>query len=148
MVAAELSVGELARRSGVAVSALHFYEQRGLISSRRTAGNQRRYVRPMLRRIAVIKVAGRLGIPLAVLARAFAALPADTAPRAEDWRELTEVWRSELDNRIDQLRRLRDDLDGCIGCGCLSMTRCSLVNAEDHLGRSGPGARTLDNQLF
>ena len=104
MVAAELSVGELARRSGVAVSALHFYERRGLISSRRTAGNQRRYVRPMLRRIAVIKVAGRLGIPLSVLARAFASLPADTAPRAEDWRELTEVWRSELDSRIDQLR--------------------------------------------
>jgi MerR family transcriptional regulator, redox-sensitive transcriptional activator SoxR len=145
--AAELSVGELALRSGVAVSALHFYEREGLISSRRTAGNQRRYARVELRRVAVIRIAVRLGIPLAQVRSAFADLPADRAPRAEEWRQLSDRWRDELESRIDQLQRLRDDLDGCVGCGCLSLTRCSLINPEDALGRQGPGARTLDNSL-
>jgi MerR family redox-sensitive transcriptional activator SoxR len=147
MAGAELSVGELAQRSGVAVSTLHHWERLGLLRSRRTAGNQRRYPRPALRRVAVIRVASRLGIPLATLAQAFAVLPADSPPQREDWQRLTATWRDELEARIDQLQRLRDDLDGCIGCGCLSLTRCSLINPDDRLGREGPGARTLDNQI-
>lgn len=140
----ELTVGQLAQRSGVAVSALHFYERLGLISSRRTAGNQRRYARPMLRRVAMIRVAVRLGIPLAVVADALSRLPADRTPRRRDWVRLSASWREHLNARIEQLERLRDGLDGCIGCGCLSLGRCSLFNPDDTLGDKGPGARLLD----
>ncbi len=141
---AELTVGELAARSGVTVSALHFYERRGLISSVRTAGNQRRYAHATLRRIATIRVAVRLGVPLSTVADALATLPEDRNATRADWARLSRSWRRHLDARIDQLQRLRDDLDGCIGCGCLSLGRCTLFNPDDRLGRQGPGARTLD----
>lgn len=144
MISEELSVGELSRRSGVAVSTLHFYERQGLIVSRRTGGNQRRYARSMLRRVAVIRVAVRIGIPLAVVSRALAELPAQAVPNRRDWARLSKVWRAELDARIDQLQRLRDDLGDCIGCGCLSLTKCTLFNPDDELGTGGPGARLLD----
>ncbi|QXH45199.1 redox-sensitive transcriptional activator SoxR [Pseudomonas xanthosomatis] len=134
-----LSVGQLAARSGVAVTALHFYETKGLIHSTRNAGNQRRYPRAVLRRVAVIKMAQRLGIPLADIALALAALPQDHTPSAEDWQRLSLRWRKELDKRIEELSLLRDQLDGCIGCGCLSLKECPLRNHHDRLGEAGPG---------
>lgn len=136
----ELSVGQLAERSGVAVSALHFYETRGLIGSLRTAGNQRRYPRDTLRRIAVIRAAQRVGMPLASIAEALASLPDGRTPTRGDWTRMSARWRSELDARIEQLIRLRDTLDDCIGCGCVSMQRCRLVNPSDVLGQDGKGA--------
>jgi MerR family redox-sensitive transcriptional activator SoxR len=134
-----LSVGALAARSGVAVSALHFYEAQGLLQSVRTAGNQRRYPRGVLRRLAVIKVAQRIGIPLAAIGEALAALPQGRVPTATDWRRLSARWRGQLDERIRTLEQLRDQLDGCIGCGCLSLTVCPLRNANDALAAQGPG---------
>jgi MerR family transcriptional regulator, redox-sensitive transcriptional activator SoxR len=134
-----LTVGEVAARSGVAVTALHFYESKGLIKSQRNAGNQRRYGREVLRRVALIKVAQRLGIPLAQIGDALQMLPDDRAPTAADWKILSERWRRELDERIEQLLLLRDRLDGCIGCGCLSMEACPLRNHGDVLGEQGPG---------
>lgn len=139
----ELTVGELAARSGVAVSALHFYEREGLISSRRTAGNQRRYRRDALRRVAFIRVSQRVGIPLATIGAALATLPDDRTPTAKDWRRLSLAWRDDLDARIEQLARLRDRLTDCIGCGCLSLRKCRLTNPHDELAESGPGPRTL-----
>jgi MerR family transcriptional regulator, redox-sensitive transcriptional activator SoxR len=139
----ELTVGQLAARSGVAVSALHFYEAKGLIQSRRTAGNQRRYPRDALRRVAFIRVAQRLGISLASIRDALARLPDERTPTHKDWARLSAAWRSELDARIEQLQKLRDDLSGCIGCGCLSLDRCRLSNPDDVLGREGPGPRRL-----
>jgi len=140
-VPAELSVGQLAQRSGVAVSALHFYEARGLIHSRRTAGNQRRYPRDSLRRVAVIRAAQRVGIPLATVAAALAELPERRTPNRRDWARLSARWRDELDARIRQLVQLRDTLDDCIGCGCVSITRCRLANPADTLGAAGRGAQ-------
>lgn len=140
----ELSVGEVAERSGVAVSTLHFYEAKGLIGSWRSRGNQRRYPREVLRRIAVIRVAQRLGIPLARIKEALGTLPAGRTPTAEDWARLSASWRAELDERIRTLTRLRDELDGCIGCGCLSMKACPLRNPWDVLSEQGPGPRLLD----
>lgn len=134
-----MTVGEVAARSGVAVTALHFYESKGLIKSQRNAGNQRRYGREVLRRVALIKVAQRLGIPLAQIGDALQMLPDDRAPTAADWKILSERWRQELDQRIEQLLLLRDRLDGCIGCGCLSMEACPLRNHGDMLGKQGPG---------
>lgn len=134
-----LTVGEVAARSGVAVTALHFYESKGLIKSQRNAGNQRRYGREVLRRVALIKVAQRLGISLAQIGDALQMLPDDRAPTAADWKTLSERWRRELDERIEQLLLLRDRLDGCIGCGCLSMEACPLRNHGDVLGEQGPG---------
>jgi len=139
-----LTVGEVAARSGVAVSALHFYEARGLIASRRSEGNQRRYQREVLRRVAVIKVAQRVGIPLAEIGRALSALPEGRVPTSEDWQALSQRWRGELDARIARLTRLRDLLDGCIGCGCLSVRDCPLRNPRDALAEQGPGPRLLD----
>ncbi|MQY02178.1 hypothetical protein ACRB68_02070 [Actinomadura sp. RB68] len=139
----ELTVGQLAERSGVAVSALHFYEAKGLISSRRTAGNQRRFSRDTLRRVAFIKVSQRVGIPLADIRAALATLPDGRTPTVDDWARLSQTWRGELDARIAQLERLRDDLTDCIGCGCLSMSRCALANPYDRLGDDGPGPRRL-----
>jgi len=136
----DLSVGELARRSGVAVSALHFYEAKGLIASNRNAGNQRRYPRETLRRVAVIKVAQRVGIPLAEIAAALSELPQGRNPTAADWAELSARWREDLDQRIAKLQMLRDQLDGCIGCGCLSLEACPLRNPGDQLAAEGPGA--------
>ncbi|PVM82051.1 redox-sensitive transcriptional activator SoxR [Caulobacter endophyticus] len=139
-----LSVGELAKRAGVAVSALHFYEAKGLIHSLRTEGNQRRYPRGMLRRVAVIKVAQRTGMPLNEIKQALAALPYDRAPSQQNWRDLSSAWREDLDARIRRLTQLRDQLDGCIGCGCLSLTACPLRNPDDSLAAQGSGPRLLD----
>jgi MerR family redox-sensitive transcriptional activator SoxR len=139
----ELSVGEVAKRAGVAVSALHFYEARGLIRSNRTGGNQRRYGRDVLRRIAVIRVAQQVGIPLAEIAAALDSLPEGRTPTRDDWAKLSTAWRDDLDRRIEQLTRLRDGLTDCIGCGCMSIDRCPLRNPGDRLARQGPGARRL-----
>ncbi|WP_298322428.1 redox-sensitive transcriptional activator SoxR [Haloactinopolyspora sp.] len=139
----ELTVGEMSRRSGVAVSALHFYERQGLISARRTSGNQRRYPRIMLRRVALIRIAQRVGIPLADIAAALNSLPDGRTPTQEDWERLSREWRDELDERIKRLQQLRDDFTDCIGCGCLSLSRCSLANKRDVLGEHGPGPRRL-----
>lgn len=138
-----LAVGEVARRSGVAVSALHFYETKGLITSRRSAGNQRRYERDVLRRVAVIRTAQRVGISLEQIATALATLPQRQAPTRADWSRLSRLWRDDLNQRIAQLEKLRDTLDDCIGCGCLSLKRCALRNPGDTLARSGPGAHRL-----
>ncbi|MEE6283103.1 redox-sensitive transcriptional activator SoxR [Georgenia sp. MJ170] len=139
----ELSVGELASRSGVRVSALHFYERRGLIASRRTPGNQRRYRRDTLRRVALIRIAQRVGIPLADIRDALDSLPDGRTPTRQDWQRLSARWRSELDERIHQLEQLRDDFTDCIGCGCLSLDRCTLANPKDVYGTQGPGPQRL-----
>jgi MerR family transcriptional regulator, redox-sensitive transcriptional activator SoxR len=139
----ELTVGEVALRSGVAVSALHFYEAKGLIRSQRTAGNQRRYEREVLRRVAVIRTAQRVGISLEQIAAALESLPQRQAPTRADWSRLSRLWRDDLNQRIAQLQRLRDTLDDCIGCGCLSLQRCALRNPGDTLARTGPGAHRL-----
>ena len=143
----ELTPGELAARSGVAISALHFYERQGLIRSRRTAGNQRRYPRETLRRVAFVRVSQRVGIPLAEIRAALETLPEGRTPSREDWAKLSARWRADLDRRIEQLVRLRDDLTGCIGCGCLSLDRCALANPHDELGERGPGPRLLAVEL-
>ncbi|EHS53560.1 transcriptional regulator, MerR family [Rhizobium sp. PDO1-076] len=138
-----LSVGEVAERAGVAVSALHFYEREGLIQSWRNGGNQRRYPRGILRRAALIKTAQRLGLPLSQIAEALRHLPSDRPPTAADWRRLSASWRADLDSRIATMTALRDQLDGCIGCGCLSLDACPLRNPDDRLGRSGAGPQLL-----
>lgn len=140
----ELTVGQLSARSGVAITALRFYEAKGLISSRRNAGNQRRYPREMLRRVALIKTAQRLGIPLASIESALQTLPTDRPATLDDWSRLSERWKVDLDERINRLTALRDQLNGCIGCGCLSMEACPLRNWGDSLGESGAGPRLLD----
>ena len=139
----ELTVGQLAARAGVAVSAVHFYEAKGLIRSRRTSGNQRRYTRDTLRRLAVIRVAQRVGIPLRTVAEALGTLPEGRTPTRDDWARLSEGWRAELDVRIEELTRLRDRLSDCIGCGCLSIDRCALRNRDDRLAEAGSGPRRL-----
>lgn len=138
-----LSVGEVARRSGVAVSTLHFYEAKGLIRSERSVGNQRRYARAVLRRVSFIRVAQRVGISLADIAAVLATLPATAAPDRADWARLSAAWREELDERMAQLKKLRDTLDDCIGCGCLSIDRCRLRNPQDKLADEGAGPRRL-----
>ncbi|WP_280228316.1 redox-sensitive transcriptional activator SoxR [Nocardia cyriacigeorgica] len=145
--AKELTPGQLSERSGVAVSALHFYEREGLISSRRTSGNQRRYARETLRRVAFIRISQRVGIPLSEIRDALDRLPEGRTPTRRDWETLSTTWRADLDERITQLVRLRDNLTGCIGCGCLSLGSCKIVNEFDHLGAEGPGARVLDVHL-
>lgn len=145
-MAREFSVGEVAARSGVAVSTLHFYEKKALIRSSRSRGNQRRYSGDVLRRVAVIQLAQDVGISLANIAAALASLPEGRTPTRKDWTVLSKGWRGELDRRIRSLEALRDGLDGCIGCGCLSLTKCRLRNRDDRLAQQGPGARlmTLD----
>ncbi|MEU1984379.1 redox-sensitive transcriptional activator SoxR [Nocardia sp. NPDC019395] len=143
----ELTPGQLSERSGVAVSALHFYEREGLISSRRTSGNQRRYTRETLRRVAFIRISQRVGIPLSDIREALDRLPEGRTPTRRDWETLSTAWRADLEDRITQLVRLRDNLTGCIGCGCLSLGSCKLVNEYDRLGAEGPGARVLDVHL-
>ncbi|MEO5781431.1 redox-sensitive transcriptional activator SoxR [Arthrobacter oryzae] len=135
------SIGEVADRSGVAASALHFYERSGLISSTRNAGNQRQYRRDVLRRVAFIKVSQRVGIPLKDIRAALESLPAGRTPTKRDWARLSRLWRSELEDRIAALGHLRRDLDGCIGCGCLSLKTCRLQNPDDRLGAGGTGPR-------
>lgn len=139
----ELTVGQLSARSGAAVSALHFYESKGLISSRRTSGNQRRYGRDALRRVAFVRAAQRVGIPLATIREALAELPEERTPDRDDWARLSQAWRKELDERINQLGRLRDHLTDCIGCGCLSLETCVLSNPDDIFGERMSGSRLL-----
>ena len=139
----ELTVGQLAERSGVAVSALHFYEGKGLIRSHRTAGNQRRYDRDMLRRVAIIRVGQEVGISLAEIGAALAKLPEGRTPGKEDWARLASDWAAALDHRIAQLQKLRDGLTDCIGCGCLSTASCPMRNPEDRLATEGAGPRRL-----
>lgn len=139
----ELTPGDLSHRSGVAVSALHFYEREGLIHSRRTSGNQRRYTRETLRRVAFIRMSQRLGIPLSRIREALATLPNDRVPTSRDWARLSAGWRADIDERILHLQRLRDNLAGCIGCGCLSLKTCALTNPGDVLSGHGPGAVNL-----
>lgn len=142
-VKSELTVGEVAARSGVAVSTLHFYERQGLLHSRRSPGNQRRYSRDVLRRVAFIRIAQRVGIPLGEVGAALDALPDHRTPTAADWRRLSKRWQAELDERIHRLQQLRDDFDACVGCGCLSLASCQLANPQDRLARQGPGPRRL-----
>lgn len=139
-----LTVGEVASRSGVAVSTLHFYETKGLIESERTRGNQRRYARPVLRRIAIIRIAQRAGLPLAEIKFNLDQLPTGIVA-ASDWTRLSAHWREMLDERIAGLLQLRDQLHGCIGCGCLSMKACPLRNPGDVLGREGYGPKLLQD---
>jgi MerR family redox-sensitive transcriptional activator SoxR len=139
-----LTVGEVARRSGVPVSTIHFYEAKGLIHGWRTRGNQRRYARDVLRRVAIIRVALSAGIPLAVVKAGLDALPSGRTPNAADWRRLSADWRAMLDARITALVQLRDQLDGCIGCGCLSLADCPLRNPGDRLAARGAGAMLLN----
>ncbi len=138
-----LSVGELAARGGVAVSALHYYESRGLIHAHRSSGNQRRYARAALRRVAFIRAAQQLGIGLAEIAEVLAALPEQRTPTKADWTRLSSRWREQLDARIAALVALRDRLDGCIGCGCLSLKACALYNPGDACAQAGSGAQRL-----
>jgi MerR family transcriptional regulator, redox-sensitive transcriptional activator SoxR len=138
-----LGVGEAARRSGIAVSTLHFYEAQGLLSSERSAGNQRRYRRDALRRIAFIRAAQAVGISLAEIAGALRQLPERRTPTKADWALLSSGWRASLDRRIADLQALRDDLQDCIGCGCLSLRACRLYNPQDALGQRGPGPQRL-----
>jgi len=138
-----LSAGEVAVRSGVAVSTVHFYEAKGLLEGWRSAGNQRRYSRDVLRRVAIIKVAQRLGLPLSMIKRAIDSLPGGRTPTARDWKRLSGEWREELDRRIVLLQKLRGQLDGCIGCGCLSLKVCQLRNPGDSMSDRGPGPQLL-----
>jgi len=139
-----LTVGEVAKRSGVAVSALHFYESKGLIQATRNAGNQRRYTPVVLRYIAVIKIAQSAGIPLEEIRTTLGRFPAGSKLTSEQWGVLSSAWRKTLDERIQRLTMLRDHLDGCIGCGCLSLADCPLRNPNDILGQQGTGAQILE----
>lgn len=138
-----LGVGEMSRRTGVAVSALHYYERLGLIASHRTDGNQRRYPRHMLRRVALISVAKLLGIPLDDVKEAFADVPLTDTPSHEDWQRASRRWKKTLEQRRLGIERLEKELTGCIGCGCLSMKACGLLNPDDQLGDTGSGARRI-----
>jgi MerR family redox-sensitive transcriptional activator SoxR len=139
----ELTIGELALRTGVSASALRFYESEGLISARRTEGNQRRYDRAVLRRVAVIQAGSLAGIPLREIRSALVSLPADAAPTKRDWERLSRAWRRDVEERIATLEALRDRLGSCIGCGCLSLRACALFNPHDVVARRGPGAHLL-----
>lgn len=139
------SVGRVAARCGVKVSTLHFYEEKGLISSWRNEGNQRRYQKDVLRRVSVIKAAQKIGISLSEIKAALSALPANRTPDTKDWEVLAATWRRDLDQRIAYLQKLRDSLSDCIGCGCLSMKNCPIYNADDKLAKNGPGPVLLES---
>jgi MerR family redox-sensitive transcriptional activator SoxR len=139
-----LTVGQLAQRSGVAASALRYYEDRGLIASYRSAGNQRRYPRATLRRVSFIRSAQRVGLSLEEVAEALATLPEGRTPTKADWARLSRAWRPRIEAQIERLERLRDRLDSCIGCGCLSLRRCALSNPDDEVAPRGPGAVFLE----
>lgn len=142
-MAGELSIGEVAQRSGVPPSALRFYERRGLIASTRTEGNQRRYDRAVLRRIALVQAGRAAGISLGEIRAALAGLPTSRTPNRRDWERLSNRWRNDLDARIETLQALRERLTTCIGCGCLSIDRCELLNPDDEAAADGPGAHYL-----
>lgn len=139
----ELTVGQVAERSGLAVSALHFYEKKGLIRSHRTSGNQRRYDRDVLRRLAIVRMGQELGIALNEIGEALSHVPLGHTPTVEDWRRMSQAWHQRLDRRITLLTRMRDELNGCIGCGCLSTQSCPLMNPDDRLATEGSGPRRL-----
>ena len=138
-----LTIGELAARSGVAPSALRYYERLGLIRAGRTGGNQRRYERAELRRVAFIRIAAQVGVPLEEIKAALDGLPDSRTPTAADWAKLSARWRQRLEDQIGLLQRLRDKLTGCIGCGCLSLRRCTLMNPDDVLAKRGSGPHYL-----
>ncbi|CAG9001706.1 MAG: Redox-sensitive transcriptional activator SoxR [Candidatus Celerinatantimonas neptuna] len=138
-----LSIGDVVKRSGVAASALHYYESRGLIQSLRSPGNQRRYHRDVLRRVSLIKVAQTLGVSLSEIQKAFMQLPKDRRANQQDWQKLSKVWQVSLNERIERLCELREQLDHCIGCGCLSASDCPLRNPNDQLAEKGSGALLL-----
>lgn len=140
---AELTIGALSERTGVAHSALRFYEQEGLIHSTRSDGNQRRFARDTIRRVSFIKVAQQVGLRLEEIRGALASLPDNRTPTEKDWQRLSASWRPRVDAQIAMLERLRDRLAGCIGCGCLSLRACQLVNPGDEVGRRGPGPRYI-----
>ena len=138
-----LTIGAISERTGVAASALRYYEAEGLIHSERSDGNQRRFGRDMIRRISFIKVAQQLGLTLEEIREALDSLPDNRTPTERDWERLAASWRPRIDAQIGMLERLRDRLDGCIGCGCLSLKHCRLVNPDDELAAHGPGPRTV-----
>lgn len=139
----QLSIGQVTERSGIAASALHFYEREGLIFSGRNAGNQRRYNRDVLRRLAFIRASQRVGIPLATIKEALDELPQKRTPKENDWAKVAKRWHEILQSQIDYMERVKDDLWTCIGCGCLSFQRCQLVNRDDAMSVEGPGPRRL-----
>jgi MerR family transcriptional regulator, redox-sensitive transcriptional activator SoxR len=138
-----LSIGEVAARSGVATSALRFYEAQGLLASQRTSGNQRRYERAVLRRVALIRAGRAAGIPLERIRTALDTLPVERTPSRRDWERLSRAWRSDLDEQIAMLHAVRDRLTTCIGCGCLSIDACTLLNPDDEAGGLGSGAHYI-----
>ncbi|MFE1317757.1 redox-sensitive transcriptional activator SoxR [Kitasatospora phosalacinea] len=138
-----LTIGQLAERSGLATSALRYYEALGLIHSTRTAGNQRRYPRAALRRIAFVRAAQQVGLSLDEARTALARLPEDRAPTTREWNAVAAAWQHRIDRQIAELQLMKAKLTGCIGCGCLSLTRCGLYNAADRAAAAGPGARYL-----
>jgi MerR family redox-sensitive transcriptional activator SoxR len=142
----ELTIGELSERSGMTTSAIRYYEERGLVASRRTTGNQRRYPRATLRRLAFVRTAQRVGLTLEEIETALTTLPSNRTPTKADWTRLSRAWRPRLDAQIAQLERLRDTLDSCIGCGCLSLRRCALSNPGDEVAGRGPGPVFLDGR--
>lgn len=143
----EIPIGVLAERSGVSTSALRFYEARGLIRASRSEGNQRRYPRFTLRRVAFTRAAQRVGLSLDEIAAALASLPSDKAPTKADWARLTRAWRPRIDARIREMEKLRDELTGCIGCGCLSLRTCRLINRDDVAAADGPGSYLLEDRV-
>lgn len=142
-MASELTVGQVAHRTGVAVSALHFYERKGLIRSERSSSNHRVYPRSIIRRVTIIQIAQKAGLTLAEILDAFSHLPQDKAISTKDWGKVSSSWRDNLEERITLLTALRDNLSDCIGCGCLSVTQCPLVNEDDKLAEEGPGAQLI-----
>ncbi len=138
-----LTIGELARRTGLSVSAIRFYEEKGLVEALRTAGNQRRFLRGDIRRLSFILIAQKLGLALADIEQHLAQLPQGRTPNARDWNAISRAIKAQLDQRIAELERTRDRMDGCIGCGCLSLKKCQLYNKDDHLAKEGPGPRQV-----
>lgn len=138
-----LSIGELAQRTGLSVSAIRYYENKGLVEPWRTGGNQRRYPRSDIRRLSFILIAQRLGLSLGEIEEAMKRLPQGRTPNAGDWRRISGTIRQRIDAQIAQLEKMREDLDGCIGCGCLSLKKCALYNADDKWGEKGSGPRVL-----
>ena len=143
-----LTIGELARRTGLAVSAIRFYEMKGLVSSIRSEGNQRRFLRSDIRRLSFVLIAQQLGFSIQEIRAALATLPVNRAPTQKDWERISRDFRSQLDQRISRLTRLRDYLDGCIGCGCLSLKKCALYNPGDRMKKFGPGPRIVMGDPF
>lgn len=138
-----LTIGELARRTGLSVPTIRFYEEKGLVEPLRTGGNQRRFLRADIRRVSFILIAQKLGLSLAEIGEAMAALPHERTPTAKDWERISSAVKGRIDAEIARLNKVRADLDGCIGCGCLSLKRCALYNADDRWGASGAGPRVL-----